>query len=88
MDINIISILYIAYRLAPFIIVSYFSLSSIFNQDLKGLIYLSGLLITCFMAIIVGNAGSSHFRINSPEDPIYNGASNVCNILVLTKSGP
>ena len=40
------------------------------------------------MAIIVGNAGSSHFRINSPEDPIYNGASNVCNILVLTKSGP
>ena len=45
MDFNLINILYMFFRLAPFIIVSYFTLQSIFNQDLKGVIYLIGLLI-------------------------------------------
>ena len=43
MDFNIINILYMFFRLAPFIIVSYFTLQSIFNQDLKGVIYLIGI---------------------------------------------
>lgn len=89
MDLNIISILYIAYRLAPFIIVSFFSLSSIFNQDLKGLIYLCGLLITCSCAMLVGNMAKSHFVVNyTKEDLIYNDVARVCNILTLTKTGP
>ena len=36
MDLNIINIMYMFFRLAPFIIVSYFTLQSLFNQDLKG----------------------------------------------------
>ena len=36
--------------MAPFITVSYFSLQSLFHQDLKGIIYLCGLLITCVVA--------------------------------------
>ena len=48
MDFNIINILYMFFRLAPFIIVSYFTLQSIFNQDLKGVIYLIGLLVNLF----------------------------------------
>lgn len=36
--------------MSPFIVVSYFSLQSLFNGDLKGLIYLCGLLITCISA--------------------------------------
>jgi hypothetical protein len=43
------------FRLAPFIIVSYFALQSIFNQDLKGLIYIIGLLVTSIVVILLGN---------------------------------
>jgi hypothetical protein len=55
MDLNIVNIAYLFFRLAPFIIVSYFTLQSIFNQDLKGLIYLVGLIIATVFTIIIGN---------------------------------
>jgi hypothetical protein len=55
MDFNVINILYMFFRLAPFIIVSYFALQSIFNQDLRGLIYLIGLLVTSIVVILLGN---------------------------------
>jgi hypothetical protein len=55
MEINIISFTYLFLRLAPFVLVCFFSLSSIFNQDFKGLIYLVGLLFACFINIFVGN---------------------------------
>jgi len=55
MQLNIVSIFYLFFRLAPFIIVSYFSLQSIFNQDMKGLVFLIGLLITTFLTIFIGN---------------------------------
>jgi len=54
MDLNIINILYMFFRLAPFIIVSYFTLQSLFNQDLKGVIYLVGLLVASFVTVILG----------------------------------
>ena len=38
MELNIATIIYLFFRLAPFIIVCFFSLQSIFNQDLKGLV--------------------------------------------------
>jgi hypothetical protein len=38
-------------RISPFIIVSYYTLLSVFNQDLKGLIYLVGLIIGCGITI-------------------------------------
>jgi hypothetical protein len=89
-DLNIISILYIAYRLAPFILVSFFTISSIFNQDFKGLVYLCGLLITCFLCIITGNTFSGFFRNTSDDggNDIFNQTTKVCNLLTLTKSGP
>jgi hypothetical protein len=90
-DLNIISILYISFRLAPFILVSFFSLSSIFNQDFKGLIYLSGLLITCFVAIIVSNTNASYFSNitqTNTVDNLYEETTKVCNLLTLSKSGP
>jgi hypothetical protein len=55
MDLNIINILYMFFRLAPFIIVSYFTLQSIFNQDIKGLIYLIGLLVSTIIIVVLGN---------------------------------
>jgi len=54
MELNIINIVYLFFRLAPFIIVSYFTLQSIFNQDLKGLIYLVGLLVATIATITIG----------------------------------
>ena len=45
MDLNFVSIVYLFYRLAPFIIVCFFTLNSLINQDLRGLMYLCGLLL-------------------------------------------
>ena len=40
-----------------FIIVSCFTLNSILNLDLRGLIYLVGLLLACFVATVVSKIG-------------------------------
>jgi hypothetical protein len=89
MELNLITLLYLFFRLAPFIIVSYFSLSSIFNQDLKGLIYLVGLLIASFVTIIVGNIIPMSFTygvddVNMNELRQVNG---VCNMITIGKDG-
>jgi hypothetical protein len=55
MELNIITFIYLFLRLAPFILVCFFSLSSLFNNDFKGIIYLLGLLVSCFITIMVGN---------------------------------
>lgn len=55
MKISIVSIGYLFLRLAPFIIVSFFSLASFFNQDFKGIIYLVGLLVASFITSLFGN---------------------------------
>lgn len=81
---NITSILYTAYRLAPFILVSFFTLSSVLNQDLKGIIYLAGLLFACFTSTALGNM--SWFKNNAnTTDPDY---SRICNAITLTDEGP
>lgn len=73
MELNIFTITYLFLRLAPFILVCFFSLSSIFNQDFKGLVYLIGLLITIFILITVGNPIMNLLpkpSVNSEESPI------------------
>jgi hypothetical protein len=56
MDLNLVSIVYLFYRLAPFIIVCFFTLNSIINQDLRGLMYLSGLLILISVVFITSSS--------------------------------
>ena len=63
------------FKLLPFIIVCYFILFSLFFFDLKGIIYLTGLLITCLITIIIGKVGGVEY--NSDNN---NGA---CNLLDL-----
>lgn len=90
METNILSILYLSYRLSPFILVCFFSLSSIINQDFKGLVYLSGLLLTTFFSIIVGNLINKFNmfqRQSYTQDSENQNATKVCNILNLTKGG-
>jgi len=67
MELNIISFGYLFLRLAPFILVCFFSLASIFNQDFKGLVYLVGLLFACFCATLVGKAVPLTPLTQSPE---------------------
>lgn len=53
MGINITNISYLAFRLAPFIIVCFFILQSLLNWDLKGVIYLAGLLFSTVIIIML-----------------------------------
>ena len=83
MELNIITIFYLFFRLAPFIIVSYFALSSFFNQDIKGLIYLVGLLLACFVTILVGGSIPIAYTIGEEGIPI----NPVCNMITIGKDG-
>lgn len=88
-SLNLASIAYISFRLAPFILVSFFSISSILNQDLKGLMYICGLLLTTVLSIIAGNTFKNMFERNTESDnDEYNNATRVCNLLTLSDNGP
>jgi hypothetical protein len=85
MNINLVSLLYISFRLAPFILVSYLCLSSLFSRDFKALIYISGLLIACTITIIM----NSHIRDSWKY--VGNNHENVppvCQSLTLTGAAP
>lgn len=80
MELNIVTLLYLFFRLAPFVIVCFFSLSSLFNQDIKGLIYLVGLLLACFFTVMVGNSLSEDFTLGNDQNP-------VCNLITIGVNG-
>jgi len=78
---NVQSIMYIGFRLAPFILISFFVLSALFNSDIKGIIFLGMLLLNCFITITIG--------VSIPDDTIDNKNPNmICNSLTLTRNGP
>ena len=77
MELNIITLLYLFFRLAPFVIVSFFALSSLFNQDIKGLIYLVGLLLACFLTVLIGNSLNEEYTIGGSD------ANPVCNLITI-----
>lgn len=86
MQLNFITIIYLFFRLAPFIIVCFFTLQSVFNQDLKGFVYLVGLLIACFISTMFGN-----LPITQYFSKLYIGehdkANVMCNFIQLKNNG-
>jgi hypothetical protein len=66
MNLNLSSFIFLFLRLSPFILICFFTLSSIFNNDLRGIIYLFGLLISIFTAFSVGN--NLNLDVVRPED--------------------
>jgi len=80
MELNILSFSFFFLRLAPFIIVCFFSLASIFNQDFKGLVYLVGLLLACFGTMMIGNVLPlpQFDDIDRPE---------ICNLISIGRMG-
>lgn len=87
-ELNIIGLFYVAFRLAPFILVCFFTLGSIINQDVKGFIYLVGLLLSCFIALLIGNSSNIFMKNDDPADPLFNNITRVCNVLTIGKGGP
>ena len=83
MELNFFNLIYLFFRLAPFIIVSYFSLSSLFNQDVKGLIYLVGLLFACFLTFLIGNSISIEYTGMGEGETV----SPICNLITVGKDG-
>ena len=51
---DLFGLLYLFFRLSPFIIACFFSLISVFNSDLKGFIYLVGLIFSTAMTMGAG----------------------------------
>ena len=80
MDLNIISITYLFLRLAPFVLVCFFSLSSLLNQDFKGLVYLVGLIFACFITMLFGNI------LPLPSIP-PDQRPEVCNLWTINQQG-
>jgi hypothetical protein len=51
-NIHLGKVLYLGFRMGPFILVAYFLLQSLLSLDIRGIIYLAGLLITCFLVVM------------------------------------
>jgi hypothetical protein len=81
MKIGISNILYLAFRLAPFIIVCYFILQSLLNWDLKGLVYLVGLIFASVLSILFGNNGITNKELIDIPNPR-------CYIITLDEGKP
>ena len=78
MDLNIIGFGYLFLRLAPFVLASFFTLASIFNQDFKGFIYLVGLLFSSFITMVVGKSFPFIKDLRRPDD-----VPEICNVLTI-----
>ena len=82
---NLENVLYLAFRLAPFILVSFFTLQSLFNWDLKGMVYLVGLLLATSITILFGK-NKNNFR-TSDADTIVALPNPRCNVITLGDNG-
>lgn len=81
MELNIKTFLYIFLHLCPFILVCFFTISSIFGNDIKGIIYLVGLLLSIGLVVmsesILPNLGDNWFN---------NKQNAMCNIFSFGQS--
>lgn len=68
MQLTLSSVLYLFFRLSPFILVCFFVLGSIINSELKGFVYLIGLIFACTMTSffeLTSNGGGKALICNS-----------------------
>lgn len=94
-SINLIELPYLIFRLAPIIIVSFFILQSFLVWDLKGVLYICGLLLTCVSTLVVNNWLTMFIPINkineepgnSNETIQYERKSPMCRTITLGENG-
>jgi hypothetical protein len=82
MGLNLTELPYLVFRLAPIIIVSFFILQSFLLWDVKGVIYISGLLLTTVAAIFSSNVLSGFVPLNDS-----NTKNPQCNTITLGENG-
>jgi hypothetical protein len=82
MNLNLGNVLYLGFRMAPFILVCVFLLQSLLNLDIRGIIYLSGLMIACFAVVMVDRGTRSLFETEEAALP-----NPKCNIITLGEGG-
>lgn len=84
MGLDISNIFYLGFRLGPFLVVSYFLFQSILNWELRGIIYLCGLLFAALLAYLCNGPLNSLF----PADVTHVFAQNAkCNVISLGENG-
>ena len=86
MALNITAVLYMFFRLAPFMLVCFFSLYSIFNKNMNGIIYLAGLLIACFVTVLIGNFPG--FQNFDKSTGLPSRMNESCRMIEFTETGP
>ena len=83
MNLNLGNVLYLGFRMGPFILVCVFLLQSMLNLDIRGMIYLSGLLITCFLVLMIDRSSRTVFGdFAETESP-----NPKCNVITLGEGG-
>jgi sugar lactone lactonase YvrE len=79
-------------RLAPFLLVCFFSLYSVFNRDARGVIYLAGLLFACFFTVMIGNFPAFQKFHKDDKSKLnnfpYHAYNLSCRLLEVNDSGP
>jgi hypothetical protein len=80
MDINISTFMHLFIRLCPFILVCFFTISSIFNNDLKGIVYLMGLIFAVGIIIMIGS-GIIKVLENVIDFKIVGDKQSICDII-------
>lgn len=65
---SIFNLLYFIGRLAPMMMVFFFVFVSIVNQDWRGVLYLSGVVFACAIAILTSNTFLSLFASNAGDE--------------------
>jgi hypothetical protein len=84
MALDISNVFYLCFRLGPFLVVSYFLFQSVLNWELRGIIYLCGLLLTAGLAYLCNGPVNSLF----PPEADYIFAQNAkCNVISLGENG-
>jgi hypothetical protein len=80
-ELNLITLVYLFLRLSPFIIVCFFALNSLFNQDFRGMVYLHGLIFCCAVSTMIYNAIGMTFLFSSGVEK----KSPVCTLVSFSK---
>lgn len=80
MQINLFKVLYLCFRLMPFLMITFFLLLTIFCFDMRAGIYLLGVFITAGIVYFIGNTLDGFFVLNNRV------SSSVCSTLSLGKT--
>jgi len=87
LDIDLYNVSYLAFRLAPFILVCFFTLESVLNWNLKGIVYLFGLLFACFITTMAASIFPNSPNVTAEGVVGSTQTSNICNTISLGTGG-